>query len=183
MVRYEWRLPALKTTEFVNVPGYADFLLLELPKLAWQSNFNQHQNPCRNAPSKSLLAPGGHHEDSMSSQIHVTPFSSRPALWIWLLLWTIFSIHMTGIATAARLYLVYIIEHCLAHDSTMSGVGTSRSSLNLTMAVWSGCRATSIEEDLLRPTHSQHFPSYRVYCPCFCILVRLYFWGRLKKCP
>lgn len=49
-----------------------------------------------------------------------------------------FFIHMTCVATEVsylRLYLVYIIEHCLADDSTMSGVGTSRSSLNLTMAV------------------------------------------------
>lgn len=86
-----------------------------------------------------------------------------------------FFIHMTCVATVVsylRLYLVYIIEHCLADDSTMSGVGTSRSSLNLTMAVWSGCRATSIEEEQLRPTHNQHFPSY--------ILARLYFWGNAE---
>lgn len=153
--------------------------------LAWQSNFIKNHQKSMSECTFEIAFGTSRSKRGLHEQFHVTPFSSRPALWIWLLLWTIFSstwpVLQQKYISYLRLYLVYIIEHCLADDSTMSGVGTSRSSLNLTMAVWSGCRATSIKEEQLPPTHNQHQSTLSLVHLGQTLFLRLI--EEMSKCP
>lgn len=67
------------------------FLVMLTSYLAWQSNFIKNHQKSMSECTFEIAFGTWRSKRGLHEQFHVTPFSSRPALWIWLLLWTIFS--------------------------------------------------------------------------------------------